>query len=480
MKDSPLRLTARILSIACLLSLPQQAHAEEPALAPLTAAEQQALDSIEAGRVLSTVSFLAADELAGRDTPSKELQIAAAYVAARFRGAGLLGLADDGSFFQTHQLTVIRPPSDGFQLQTSTGEDVGLLGVLAATREPAEVRGIVIDAAQAAAADTVDGLVLVDDVPLPPQALSRPQMALSVWSRRVREFRKKGAAAVLVRPAEGSLLPELLATLRNENRLTSDATSFDFPVVVLDASTGDLTGSEVSLTVPAEVTETVDVRNVVGVLRGSDPQLADEAVLITAHLDHIGTVDYGADQINNGADDNATGVTGVITLADAFSRLRPTPRRSVIFMTFWGEEKGLLGSKHFAQHPLWPLDRIVANVNLEMIGRPEEDAREKAWMTGWKHSNLGDLLNAGSSRVGVTIFDRSDIGEMLYTRSDNASFVQHGVIAHSVSAGSLHSDYHQPGDEWTKLDIPHMTRVIQGLFAGVLPLADGAATPEKR
>ena len=89
-----------------------------------------------------------------------------------------------------------------------------------------------------------------------------------------------------------------------------------------------------------------------------------------------------------------------------------------------------------------------------------------------EYSNLGSLMNAGASRVGVTIFDRSDVGEMLYTRSDNYSLVQKGVIAHSFSAGSLHPDYHQPSDEWEKLDIPHMTRVIQGLFAGTLSIAD--------
>ena len=81
-------------------------------------------------------------------------------------------------------------------------------------------------------------------------------------------------------------------------------------------------------------------------------------------------------------------------------------------------------------------------------------------------------MNAGASRVGVTVFDRPDVGEMLYTRSDNYSLVQKGVVAHSFSAGSLHADYHQPSDEWEKLDLPHMTRVIQGLFAGILHVTD--------
>lgn len=183
--------------------------------------------------------------------------------------------------------------------------------------------------------------------------------------------------------------------------------------------------------------------------------------------------------INNGADDNATGVTAVVTLADAFASLQTRPERSVIFMTFWGEEKGLLGSKYYTENPLWPLDQTVANINIEMIGRPEEKAEGRTWGTGWTRSDLGTLMALGAARAGVEVFHHEDVSEMLYTRSDNYSFVQKGVIAHSFSAGSLHSDYHQPSDEVSKLNLPHMTHIIQGLFAGALPIADGQLTPVK-
>ena len=146
-------------------------------------------------------------------------------------------------------------------------------------------------------------------------------------------------------------------------------------------------------------------------------------------------------------------------------------------MTFWGEEKGLLGSKYFAEHPLWNLDNVVCNINLEMIGRPEENADGKAWGTGWPHSTLGPQMAAGALRADVTIFHHEQFSEMLYARSDNASFVAKGVIAHSFSAGSLHNDYHQPTDEVEKLNIPHMTKIIQGLLAATLPIARGELTP---
>jgi Zn-dependent M28 family amino/carboxypeptidase len=254
----------------------------------------------------------------------------------------------------------------------------------------------------------------------------------------------------------------------------------DVPVVVLPAGTP--VAAEVTLKTPARRDVFTPVHNVAGVVRGRDPELSKQCLLISAHLDHIGVGSRGGsdDTINNGADDNATGVTGVLMLAEAYAALDPAPRRSVMFVTFWGEEKGLLGSQEFAANSPWPLRDIVANLNLEMLGRPESGAENKGWCTGWTHSDFGELLAAGAQRADVTIFRHERFDEMLYSRSDNFSFVQKGVIAHSVSAGSLHDDYHQPGDEVSKLNLPHMTAVIRGLFAGSLPIAEGQLTPVRR
>jgi Zn-dependent M28 family amino/carboxypeptidase len=222
------------------------------------------------------------------------------------------------------------------------------------------------------------------------------------------------------------------------------------------------------------------MRNVIGVLRGSDETLQKQAVLFSAHLDHLGSNPALADDsIFNGADDDASGVTAVVTLADAIGGMKERPKRSVLFMTFWGEESGLLGSKQFVANPSWPLDQIVANVNIEMIGRPEGGARGKIWMTGWQESDLGILMSRSAKAWGIEIFEHPKFSSMLYRASDNWSFVERGVIAHSFSAGSLHPDYHQVDDEWDRLEIPHMTQVIQGLWLGSLPILDGTQTPSK-
>ena len=229
---------------------------------------------------------------------------------------------------------------------------------------------------------------------------------------------------------------------------------------------------------------TVGLLNSLYALKGkmrTKEQLAKEAIIFTAHLDHIGQQGSVGDTICNGADDDATGVTGVLSLADAYGAMETAPKRTVIFMTFWGEEKGLLGSRYYCANPVWPLEKTVANINLEMLGRPEPGASGKCWSTGWEKSDLSELMSVGAKKVGVLIFQHPTFsGDMLYRASDNAPFVDKGVIAHSFSAGSLHEDYHKPGDEWQKLELKHMTKVIQGLFAGSLPFANGEFTPKKR
>lgn len=436
----------------------------------------RAISVISESRVLSTISFLASDEMAGRDTPSPELAIAAQYVAARFRGAGLEGGSEDGSFFQVHQLVTTMPPEHGAALSEFEGDPIAHLGLLSGGAEAIDLTGTVLKESDALKAEVAE-VVFLDRLRLPPQAADRPQVILATVARRIRALQQKNTKVVLI-PCDGeSVLPPVAERLPRMPLFLKAGLRPDCAVVLVPSGINPV-GKKVSIQVGAQQMVHNPVRNVVGILHGRDPDLSKEAILISAHLDHIGTGSYGDDRINNGADDNATGVTGVVSLADAFCRLKERPRRSVIFVAFWGEEKGLLGSKHFVDNPLWPLSHIVANINIEMVGRPETDAREKAWMTGWKHSNLGYMMNLGAQRVGVEIFNRKDVGEMLYSRSDNYSFVKKGVVAHSFSAGSLHADYHQPSDEWEKLDIPHMTKVIQGLFAGAMYVAEHQVAPE--
>jgi Zn-dependent M28 family amino/carboxypeptidase len=198
-------------------------------------------------------------------------------------------------------------------------------------------------------------------------------------------------------------------------------------------------------------------------------------VVVSAHYDHIGTGNPAdGDAINNGADDNATGTTAVVLLAEALAK---TPlRRSVLFVCFSAEERGLRGSAAFCDKPPVPLEKIVCNLNIEMIGRPEEGKQGKAWITGHDLSDFAAIAKQALERRSVGLVDFPMSGN-LFAASDNFSFVRHGIVAHSISAGSLHEDYHRPGDEVDKLDIAHMTTFVTALCEFVRELADREAAP---
>ncbi len=437
----------------------------------LPAALTDALSEITEADVKATVSFLACDELGGRDTPSPGLNIASAYIASRFEAAGLKGGAEDGSFFQVHEIATSQVPQSGITFERE-GQPETYFGLISAGAEVFSYEGKI---APVSADDDFRKMEFSGPVYFEPKSLTNPRDQFNVM-RQVSTLRKNGATAVLLGVEEGSPFISMAKRAQQPSMVTSRGSFPSGSLVVpkLDPN------ANFKIVFPKQISGTAQVKNVIGVLPGSDPELSKEAIIITAHLDHIGRSPGQEDSINNGADDNATGCTAVCEIADAYGALEVAPKRSVIFMTFWGEEKGLLGSRHYCNNPEWPLDKTIANINIEMVGRPEAGAHEKTWMTGWHQSNLGKLMNVSSQRAGVLIFEHPQFSEMLYRASDNAAFVDKGVIAHSFSAGSLHPDYHQPGDEFYKLDTRHMTRVIQGLFVGSFPIANGEVTPEKK
>jgi Peptidase family M28 len=213
--------------------------------------------------------------------------------------------------------------------------------------------------------------------------------------------------------------------------------------------------------------------NVVGILRGSDPAMANEAVLIDAHYDHLGVGrGMGADSIFNGADDDASGVVTVIEIARALAR-GPRPKRTVIFLLTTGEEVGLLGTRWYIANPVIPLDRTVANMEIEMIGRPDSLAGGpgKAWLTGYERSTMGEMLAA----AGIPIVADPRPDQNFFERSDNIAFARLGMPAHTLSSFNLHSDYHTPGDGPEKLDYAHMTQVIEAAVRATRLLTDGPA-----
>jgi hypothetical protein len=211
--------------------------------------------------------------------------------------------------------------------------------------------------------------------------------------------------------------------------------------------------------------------NVVGILPGSDPKLRGEAILVDAHYDHLGIGEaVGGDSIYNGADDDASGTVAVLEIARALAA-GPRPKRTVVFLATTGEEVGLLGTQWYIGHPVVPLERTVANLEIEMIGRPDSLAggRGKGWLTGFERSTMGSMFAA----AGIPIVADPHPAQSFFTRSDNIAFARRGIPAHTLSSYDLHTDYHTPGDEADRVDLEHMTAVIRAGARAVRLLADG-------
>jgi Zn-dependent M28 family amino/carboxypeptidase len=228
--------------------------------------------------------------------------------------------------------------------------------------------------------------------------------------------------------------------------------------------------------------------NVIGVLRGSDPVLKDTYVILSAHYDHRGlektdSASPGADRILNGANDDASGVASVLEIANALASLPRRPKRSVLFILFCGEEKGLVGSRYYASHPLVPLDRTVAQINMEQMGRTDgSDGTHLNMMnaTGFDYSTIPSVLAVAGRLVNIAVVKDPDASDAYFRRSDNGPLADAGIPAHTVSVTYEFPDYHQVGDEWQKLDYDNMARVDRAVAIAAWRLAEDSNPPKWR
>jgi Zn-dependent M28 family amino/carboxypeptidase len=218
--------------------------------------------------------------------------------------------------------------------------------------------------------------------------------------------------------------------------------------------------------------------NVVGLLEGSDPVLKQEYVVFSAHMDHVGVgrPDARGDSIYNGADDDASGTAAVMELAEAFGQLHPRPKRSLLFLTVSGEERGLWGSSFFTSHPPVPIAQMVADLNLDMVGR---NWRDTIVAIGRQHSDLGSTLarvNAAHPELHMTAIDDLWPEERFYFRSDHYNFARRGVPILFFFNG-VHDDYHRPSDEPAKIDAEKESRIVKLVFYLGLDVANAPERP---
>jgi Zn-dependent M28 family amino/carboxypeptidase len=250
-----------------------------------------------------------------------------------------------------------------------------------------------------------------------------------------------------------------------------------------------LDGLNASAMIRRTVVSEASAPNVIGILEGSDPQLKNEYLFFTGHMDHVGAAGgdngcraTGADSVCNGADDDASGTTAIVMLAQAYARLSPRPRRSLVFMTVSGEERGLWGSEYYSEHPTVPLAQTVADINADMIGRYYNN--QPGWsdtivVIGKEHSDLGataNRVNQAHPELRMTMIDDIWPNENFYGRSDHYNFARKGVPILFFFNGT-HPDYHRATDSVDKIDAEKAARITQMMFYLGLEVANTTERP---
>ena len=217
--------------------------------------------------------------------------------------------------------------------------------------------------------------------------------------------------------------------------------------------------------------------NVIGVLKGKS--LPNECVIISAHYDHLGiNQKMEGDNIYNGANDNASGTTAMLALAEYFKKL-DNNERSIVFVAFTAEEMGLVGSRYFGKH-INPND-IVAGINIEMIGKESPYGKNTAWITGFDRSDFGEIIQKNLSNTNYEVFPDPYIKEKLFFRSDNAALAKLGIPAHTFSTTPMEKDshYHKVSDEYKTLDIFTIKEATKLISKGILSIIQGEDTPTR-
>lgn len=479
-----------------LLCLPSLLAAQTSA--PL----MRAAATITARDVAQRIGIIAHDSMMGRDTPSPGLDRTAQYVADQFRRFGLRPGGDDGSWLQRYSISRHRLDLGRSWVVFTSENAVDSVGFTVSARydggpiPDAPVSGPAILVGGTHTPESVGRLSVQDRVALfvPP-----PDPDPEIVQQVLRILFLSGPKAlVVVSSADSASFAAGLPRHSLERTVVGAAT--DRPVAIQVAGGAisrplanaglnlagvrgsrepvirELPGLTVTLSLSDSVTSSVMAPNTVGILEGTDPELKNEYLVYSAHMDHIGITPGRADSINNGADDDASGTAGVIELAEAFSRPAARPRRSVIFLTVSGEEKGLWGSNFFTAHPPAPIRQIVANINMDMIGRNWPDT---IVAIGKEHSDLGatlDRVNIAHRELGMTAIDDRWPEERFYFRSDHYNFARRGVPILFFFNG-VHEDYHEVTDSPDKINSEKEARILKLLFYLGQDIANASRRP---
>ncbi|MCS7209960.1 MAG: M28 family peptidase [Fimbriimonadales bacterium] len=481
------------------------------------------------------LEFIASDELEGRDTPSRGLDIAGLYIVSHLRRWGIKPAGENGTYYQTlrFRYDTVNTAETRIQVGERTFEyGVGFVARPVALNVTASLvyvghgwsnpqQGV-----DPYAGYEVRGKVLVVQAGYPKEVvqLGLDKAEAAGWRSPEQNAQQRGALAILrIDPSDMDRLERIARAWSQRRSVEGLREASAVPLIVASQALLEaiFTGEAVSAAElirranegePAPTfalspdkqirinlsvrTQQEVARSVIGVIEGADPALKHEYVSIGAHLDHVGVArsGEGSMRIYNGADDNGSGCVALMEIAEAFAT-GPRPKRSILLLWYAGEEKGLLGSRLFVEQPTVPLQNIIVNINLDMVGRskqPNDTDPRNRYLSGPNEvyvigpnvasPDLGRWLNTVNDQyLKMTLnpmYDSLNHPEQLYFRSDHYSFVSKGIPAVFFFTG-LHADYHQVTDTVEKIDFEKMARVARTVFGLAWELADAPERPAR-
>lgn len=436
---------------------------------------------VQEKNVRAHMEFLASDALKGRGSATEYELIAAHYIASQFRQFGLAPAGDrdanqQKTFLQTIPLTkqafaevpALRFQANGQSIEWRHGREMACSRLASA-----EISGP-FQKLEIGGTPQPGAFVLLNYA----EEANAQEIGRNVFA-----MLQQGAAAVMIAtPAEwqprwerfAAGMPELPTSFGAASGSRGGGSAILLNTAAANAMQQIPDGVVIQISGSLAPPEIKHTWNVVGELAGSDPKRRHEAISLSAHMDHLGVRrPVAGDSIYNGADDDASGVIAVLELARVLSA-GPRPKRTIYFVAYGSEEQGGFGSRYFIEHPPLPLENLVANIQFEMIGRPDPKvAAHTLWLTGFERSNLGPELAQRGARLVADPHPQ----ENFFQRSDNYILAKRGIIAHTVSSYGLHEEYHQPNDDLTRIDFAHMTAAINAIHKPVLWLANSDFKP---
>ncbi len=546
---APQWITPIIILVIALLPIPTRSQQQNASLnsAIATAVSNNDLDfrkpaeGITAAQLKDYLEFIASDELEGRDTPSRGLNIAAKFIATNLSRWGVKGAGDNsGSYFQKIDLRLVKFDTDKSRIEMG-GQTLKLGRDFLSQPIPTEVQAPLVYVGhgwvvKSKNIDAYNGIEVKDKIMIV-SGLRRPKgieaqdvkgspgetwesplsfakshgakaiisvptfQELSSWDRTRQSFGETGVLSVneLHEPTRSSSVPVITSSVSMLNALfqgekLTGSDIFNRAVSGENVEAFDLSESKRMDLAISVSSESVVTQNVVAMIEGSDPVLKNEIVALGAHYDHVGVgTAVNGDVIYNGADDDGSGTVALLAMAETLAR-SPRPKRSILFVWHAGEERGLWGSRYFTEFPTVPLNQIIAQLNVDMIGRSKKDGDtnplnknltgpQEIYVIGSKMMStelgaINERVNNSYLKLSFNFkYDAANDPERFFFRSDHYNYAQKGIPIIFFFSG-VHEDYHRPGDSIDKIDYAKHEQVTRTIFATAWTLANSPTRPK--